>query len=203
MKTHFLECPGEPPIKWSIWYQMFSDHLVAMGLDSVSENRRLALLRTSLGSEGYKICSELCPSDSSFDETVQLLQNRFAPKQSRIYSRAQFNRRVQGSHETCLEFTTALRALAAKCEYRQDFKDELIRDRLVAGCRNDRLRERFLLEPDTLTLEQALTIGEAFERATSESSSVTQCTPSGTVQTLGAKKSFKSAYRNPAIEQSP
>ena len=196
IKSPFLPTPGEPALKWNVWYQMFTDHLVATGLDSVPEARKLAILRSSLGTEGYRICAELCTPDTTYNDTVRQLESRFAPKQSAIYSRAQFNRRLQGTHETCLEYATALRALAGKCNYADAMREELIRDRLVAGCRNDRLRERLLMEPDTLTLEQALTISQNFERATTESSTVARCTPSDNVQALGAKKVFKARGRS-------
>ena len=198
MKTQFLPNAGDPPLKWTVWYQMFEDHLVATGMDSVNEARKLAILRSSLGTEGYRICTELCAPRTSYADTVEQLNNRFAPKQSTIYARAQFNRRIQSSHETCVEYVTALRALARKCNYLDEIFDELVRDRFVAGCANDRLREKLLLEPDELTLDQALTIAQTFERATTESSTVSRCNPNDSVHALGAKKSCKARGRSPS-----
>ena len=48
MKTQFLPNVCDPPLMWTVWYQMFEDHLVATGMDSVSEARKLAILRNSL-----------------------------------------------------------------------------------------------------------------------------------------------------------
>ena len=178
MKTQFLPNAGDPPLKWTVWYQISGDHLVATGMDSVSEAPKLAILRSSLGTEGYRISTEFSAPWASYSDTVEQLKNRFARKQSTIYARAQFNRRIQSSHETCLDYATALRALARKYNYPDEIFDELERDPFVAACANDRLRENFLLEPDELTLAQAVTIAQPFERATSELATVSRCNPS-------------------------
>ena len=127
---------------------------------------------------------EFGPPGTAYDDTVSHLQQRFSPKQSTIYARAQFNRRLQSSHETSLDFVTILRSLASKCNYSDDMRDELIRDRFVAGCCNDRIRERLLLENDNMTLEQALTLAQTFERATSESSKVGNTKSSDSIQSI-------------------
>ena len=197
LKEQFLACPGDPVLRWEVWYQMFQDHLVGCGAEHLPENRRLALLRSSLGTEGYRICSELCPNDLSFDQTVTRLANRFAPKQSRIYSRAQFNRRLQHSHENCLQFSTELRTLVAKCSYADDITNELVRDRFVAGLSNDRIRERLFLEKDDLSMDDALNLALNFERATTESRQVTSSTSS----TASTTKVQALSHRRPSMRQ--
>jgi hypothetical protein len=71
-----------------------------------------------------------------------------------------------------VQFVSALRSLIAKCEYDEHFIGELLRDRFVAGCSSDKIREKLLLEPDTLTLDQALVIANNFERVAIESKNV-------------------------------
>ena len=160
-------------MKWHIWLRWFDDHLLAHNLENISERRKLAILRSSLGAEGFRICADLCPDpDLSYDETIQRLEQRFAPALSQILARAQFNRRFQQPGEDASQFATALRALAAKCGYREQMVGELIRDRLVAGCKDEKIRERFLQEPDSLTLEDALKLAQTFERAISEMKAV-------------------------------
>ena len=97
-----------------------------------------------------------------------------------------------------MEDVTGLRARARKCNNPVEIFDESVRDRFGAGCANDRLREKLLLEPGELTLDQALTIAQTFERATTESSTVARCNPSDSFQALGAKKGFKARGRSPS-----
>ena len=102
MKPSFLELPGEPPVKWTVWVRMFNDHLLAYDLDNISEARKLTILRSSLSAEGYRICIDLCPEDDvSYDTVIARLGNRFAPKVSVIYARSVFHRRVQSGDENC------------------------------------------------------------------------------------------------------
>ena len=175
LKPSFLSTPGEPPMKWEVWLRLFNDHLLAHNLENISDRRKVAILRSSLGAEGFRICSDLCPEDDlSFRDTVQRLGERFAPAPSQILARAQFNRRVQQPGEDVAQFATALRALATKCGYPERLTPELIRDRVVAGCREDKIRERLLQEPDSLTLDDALKLAQTYERATSEMKAVTE-----------------------------
>lgn len=173
MKPCFLELPGEPPVRWTVWVAMFRDHLLAYELDDVAEARKLAILRSSLGAEGYRICMDLCPeSNVSFDTVLARLGDRFAPKVSAIYARSVFHRRVQATDENCVQFVTALRSLLTKCEYADEVRNELLRDRFVAGCVSDKIRERLMLESDTLTIDEALVIAGNVERASKESRQV-------------------------------
>ena len=151
---------------------MFNDHLLAYDLDNISEARKLAILRNSLGAEGYRICIDLCPEDITYDTVIARLSNRFAPKMSVIYARSVCHRRVQSSDENCVQFVTALRSLLAKCDYAEAIRSEILRDRFVAGAVSDKIKERLILEGDTLTIEQALVIAGNLERTSKESKQV-------------------------------
>jgi hypothetical protein len=199
MKPSFLELPGEPPVKWTVWVRMFNDHLLAYDLDSIPVARKLAILRSSLGAEGYRICMDLCPEDdTAYDVVVARLGNRFAPKVSVIYARSVFHRRVQSNDENCVQFVTALRSLLSKCDYAEAVRDELLRDRFVAGCASDKIRERLMLEPDKLTIDEALVLAENVERASKESKHVHNSQNDETfvasVQTLRDKKHVKTCF---------
>lgn len=162
-------------MKWEVWISLFDDHLIAYNLSTVDERRKLAILRSSLGAEGFRICKDLCPeANISYADTIQRLEQRFAPAPSRILARAQFNRRVQQPDEDCAQFATALRALASKCGYLEATVLELVRDRVVAGCCDEKIRERLLQEPDTLTLDGALALAQRLERASIENKAVTE-----------------------------
>ena len=72
-KTQLLPNAGEPVLKWTVWYQMFEDPLVASGMDSISEARKLVILRSSLGTECYRIWTALSASTTSYADKVELL----------------------------------------------------------------------------------------------------------------------------------
>ena len=55
----FLEQPGEPPIKWSIWFEAFETYLGAIGASRFRAERKKCLLLHSLGFEGRTIFKHL------------------------------------------------------------------------------------------------------------------------------------------------
>ncbi len=83
---------------------------------------------------------------------------------------------------------TGLRTLLNRCTYPENAVQELLRDRFVAGLTNDRLREKLLMEPDNLTVENAIRLTQNFERAKTESEGFSSSHhQSDSVQALGAR----------------
>ena len=60
-----------------------------------------------------------------------------------------------------LAFVTELRQLSEECEF-GELKDSLIRDLIICGVNDSRLRERMLQEPE-LDLQRAIKLGQAAE----------------------------------------
>ena len=83
---------------------------------------------------------------------LELWQNYCIGKTNVIYERYRFNNRLQESDESIDAHTTALRTLAKTCEF-GSLKEDLIRDCLVYGIRDNSLRKKLLQEPK-LTLDK-------------------------------------------------
>ena len=77
----------------------------------------------------------------------------FQVRYNTVYERAYFNKRVQHPGETAEEFIVAVHSMADRCEF-GDFRDTLVRNRLVVGIRNVALSEK-------LQLNAALTLADA------------------------------------------
>ncbi len=69
------------------------------------------------------------------------------PKRNITYQRHLFNTRGQGVNETTDAYVTELRLEAKNCEFGA-LCNELIRDGIVVGIRDDSVRSRLLREPD-------------------------------------------------------
>ena len=78
-----------------------------------------------------------------------------------IYERYVFNNRIQETHETVDTYATAPRSLAKSCDF-GSLKDDLIRDRIVCGIRDNAMRKR-LLQESSLTLNKCMDICRAVE----------------------------------------
>lgn len=109
---------------------------------------------------------------------VETLFTKFSeycqPKKNTIMARFRFNSRIQKENETVDQFVTELRLIAKECDY-GDIKDSLIRDRIIFGTRNEKIRER-LLQDEDIKLDKALEIACSIE-ATSQQMSNMQNTP--------------------------
>ena len=81
--------------------------------------------------------------------------SHFVQRRNVIFERARFNRRSQEEGEPVESFITALYSLAEHCGY-GNLHDEMIRDRIVVGIRNNSLSEKLQLDP-RLTLDSAIT----------------------------------------------
>ncbi|KAK2704438.1 hypothetical protein QYM36_016737 [Artemia franciscana] len=80
-----------------------------------------------------------------------------------IYNQGRIlSQRNQADGETIESYVTQLKVLAKDCEF-DTLEDQLVRDRLVFGVKNARIREWLLSEGATLTLARAIECSRAIE----------------------------------------
>ncbi|UYV71733.1 K02A2.6-like [Cordylochernes scorpioides] len=85
----------------------------------------------------------------------------FRPFKNTIYRRYILFTCEQKLNQTFDDFVTEIKSKAEDCEF-ENIKDHIIRDRIVLGCRDTTLREKYLQNPD-LTLSLAINQGQAAE----------------------------------------
>ena len=111
---------------------------------------RVATFITCIGPDALEIHTGLpFQSDDdrqNIDKVLELWQNYCIGKTNVIYERYRFNNRSQEFDESIDAYTTALRTLAETCEF-GSLNEDLIRDRLVCGIRDNSLRKKLLQEP--------------------------------------------------------
>jgi len=77
-----------------------------------------------------------------------------------------FYKKVQDESESFQQFVTALKLLVKDCGYSQP--EEMVRDRIVFGCRSTKLREKHIGEGSGLCLDKAVEMGLTMELSTSQ-----------------------------------
>ena len=92
------------------------------------------------------------------------------PTSNTIYNRYKFQSKVQNPDETFEQFVTELQLLVKDCEY--DKSDEMVRDRIVTGVRNSKIRAKLLNEGSTLTLTRTLEVARTHELSHSQCSAM-------------------------------
>ena len=161
-----------PSINWnadnldSEW-TAFENHakLMCQGpLADKSEKVACACLLIWVGAQGREIFSTFELADEEKDK-IEIYFKKFrdyaAPKKNQVFSCYVFQKRDQNNTESTDKYITELKILVKPCGYLSE--SEMVRDKIVSGVRNPKLREKLLAISDSLTLAQAVTICRAHE----------------------------------------
>ena len=168
MATSIIGCVGEFKDKEDSW-QFYIDRLEQFFIanDVNNQNKKKAILLSSVGAKTYKLVTSLAqpqsPRDLTYNQIVGLVQNHQNPKPSAIVQRFKFNSRIRKPEESVRSYVAELRKLSEHCEFGVNL-DDMLRDRLVCGV-NDRRIQTKLLSERNLTFAKALEISQATEAA--------------------------------------
>lgn len=188
----FLPVPGEPPIPWASWIDGITVYLEAMDYDDIPDRRKIALLRHCLGAEGQRIYRALGEAET-YEEAVALLAHHFTGQQRVILRRYKLRKRLQRPGESVQDYVTNLRDMARSCNY-GTLQDQIVRDQFIEGILCDKTREKLLLEPDELTLNQAVVIALQVEAALECSTLLADARPPVDVSTQQLRSSCHSGH---------
>ncbi|KAB0789999.1 hypothetical protein PPYR_15712, partial [Photinus pyralis] len=95
------------------------------------------------------------------DAIIKKFEGYFVPEVNQSMERHRFNTRSQAKNENIEAYLADLRKIASNCNF-GNLKNELIKDRIVCGVHDKRVKDRLLREQD-LTLEKAVAICKAAE----------------------------------------
>ncbi len=140
------------------------------------------------------------PTEKTYKELIDLIKGHQEPAPSVIMERFHFNSCSQKADESITDFVARLRKLAKNCEYAHSLKD-MLRDRLVCGCRDNRLQYKLLADPE-LTYEKAIQLAKSDETAERGTKDLT----GGTMHKLHArhrKSSTSQPFRMPQPPAQP
>ena len=154
--------PPEPfnfdkPETWKCWIKRFERYRVASKLSEESEKHQINQLIYRLGSKADEVFSTLLLTEAQaaqFNSVKSKFDSYFDATKNVIFERAQFLRRVQQPNENVDDFITCLHSLVDRCDYGA-IKDEMVRDRLVVGLKDQALSERLQMDLE-LTLKKLL-----------------------------------------------
>lgn len=160
--------------QWKLFKQTWKNYETAIGLTDKPDTQRVATLLAVIGNEALELYNTF-EWDSESDSTkIEVVLSKFEaycnPKRNITYERFQFMNRKQREGENFNCYLIELKKLAATCEY-GTMKDSIIKDMIVLGVRNNKLRENLLKDTD-LTLQKATDIANAAEKAQEQASSM-------------------------------
>lgn len=98
---------------------MFDNYLLVVNAtgNAWPTARKRAVLLHCLGTEGQRIFYSLPNTGDDYDSAVAALQAHFTPMANVVVDSHTIRRRVQGPHETVVQYVAALRELASSCDF--------------------------------------------------------------------------------------
>ncbi len=167
--------------EWRHYVERIDHFFTANEITDKDKMRSVFLV--SVGAKTYRLIRSLVapgdPKDLTYEELATIVGEHYQPKPSVIVQRFKFNTRLQQQGETISVFLAELRRLSEYCEFGSTL-DEMLRDRLVCGTRDDKIQRRLLAEPK-LTLKRAVDLAIAIETSEKDALDLKQNTPVGPV----------------------
>ncbi|KAL0150957.1 hypothetical protein M9458_053744 [Cirrhinus mrigala] len=162
-----LKLTGNVDSNWRSFKQQFELYMAAIGMDTKPEARKVALLLTIAGPQAIEVYNTFVFNENEdrnkLDDVLAKFTAHCSPIKNETYERYVFRSRVQQPQETFDNFLTDLRLKAKTCNFDQ-LSDSMIRDQIVFGIGDAKLRQRLLRETE-LTLQEAIKICQASELA--------------------------------------
>ena len=142
---------------WIRWIAHYERYRTVTLLNKADEKLQVTNLLLHMGPEVDKLLEKLDKKEDclkTYEETKQMFNIYFQGKINIIYERAKFNLRTQQEGERASEYIEIVTKLSKSCNYGR-LADELVRDRLVVGIRDQKLSEQLQLD-DKLDLQKAV-----------------------------------------------
>ena len=152
-----FEISSELPQAWKRWKEevtLYMD-LAMIGRD---EQTKVMLFLYIIGNQGREIYETLSfergPSEQTLKDVIDAFEQHCNPKKNETVERYRFFTRVKEATEPLEKFVVDLKILATTCNF-GTLQDSLIRDRIICGIRDSKLREDLLKQAD-LDLDKCL-----------------------------------------------
>lgn len=162
--------------EWRRWKRQWADYCVIQSVTERSAEYQASLFRTAIGPDAMKVLdTQPVPGEATADNVATLIamMDTFVMGQvNPTYERYMLRKRMQQSGESIETFITDLKTMIKICEVPAVFTDELIKDQVIFGIKDNALRERLLQEKD-LSLSKCIEMCKAAEAASSHLKAMT------------------------------
>ena len=150
---------------WKNFKREWSYYEIAAGIASRTEKIRVAALLNVIGRDALDMY-ETFQWDAEGDnfktaKVLEKFEERCVPARNEIFERYNFFKRNQNNGESLDAYITTLLKLSETCAF-GELRESLVRDRLVYGIRDDRVREKLLGKRD-LDLDKCIEILKSSE----------------------------------------
>lgn len=151
-----LKLDGNISENWRIFKRNFDIIFAARGIDTKTEVVKISTFLNAAGQQAIDLFDSFkltAVQLASYTEVIKAFEDFCTPRKNVVFERYKFGIRNQKEGEPFDVFLMDIKKLAQYCAFHD--VDEMIRDRIVIGTTDSKLRTR-LLEMKDLTLEQAV-----------------------------------------------
>ncbi|KAG5895240.1 hypothetical protein JTB14_003454 [Gonioctena quinquepunctata] len=161
-----MSLDGDLALNWKKFKAAYKLYIVASGCSAKEDKVKAAILLHIIGNGAREILETLSLTEDEKqdeDKILQEFEKYFVPKTNVSIERHKFNTRCQLEGEYFDSFLKDLRTIAASCNFGQ-LQSSLIKDRIVCGISDKRIKDRLLREQN-LELNKAIEICKAAEES--------------------------------------
>ncbi|XP_018574450.1 uncharacterized protein LOC108913383 [Anoplophora glabripennis] len=165
---------GEP-LKWKTYMERFQFFITANGI--TDETKKKAVFLSICGPSTYDIIHSLIAPQAVSDVDLAVITEKLSAHFlcSTVVGRFMFHRRNQKPEENMASYIKELRHLAGDCGFNESILEEMLRDRIVCGVKDENLQRRLLAEQN-LTFSKAEELALAHETAMQSVSALRETT---------------------------
>ena len=157
---------SNPTENWKLFKQRYKTYALLAQLDKQSQEYQTAMFTHCLSDEALKVYNSFHFEDEN-PTVTQIMEkfDEFAVGEVNVtYERFMFNQRKQEEGETFEQFYSAARNLSKTCDFCENCRDSMIRDKIVLGIRNCNTQTELLKTRD-LNLTKCIDTCRAAENA--------------------------------------
>ena len=137
--------PSEFPHAWKWWKEEITLYM-DLAMDGREEKTKVKLFLYSICNQGRGIhCHS--PAAQPLKDVFDAFETHWNPKKNETVERYRFFTRVQEEGEPLEKFIVDLKILASTCNF-TTLRESLVRDRIICGIRDSKLREDLLKVAD-------------------------------------------------------
>ena len=150
---------GNLASSWKTFKSQFNILRIAKKMTEDSEEEQICKMLVQMGPESVNIYEQFTYSEDddntkkTLANTIRFFDNHFEPVKNVIFERAKFNSMKQNDL-SIHQFIVNLQSQAVHCDH-GEVKNDLIRDRIVVGVKNQKLRE-YLIDLEDLDLNKCI-----------------------------------------------
>lgn len=196
-----LVLDGHMSENWRRFKRNYKIFEKAAKVDTENDEIKIATFLNAIGPGAVDLYDSFTMTDAQravYDTVIGAFETYCNPRKNVIYERYKFNQRNQKDGESFDEFLLAIKLLSRYCEFERS-ESQLMRDRIVAGIVDNKLRRQLLATPD-LTLDtciqKARTSEATQKQSETMSKTVTKTAVVDVVQTQQQHKQYRSVKKS-------